>query len=817
VNDHYPHQEVEPKWQRIWEEKHFNEIDVTNGERKLYTLVMFSYPSGDRLHIGHWWNYGPTDTWARFKRMQGFRVFEPMGFDSFGLPAENYAVKHGVHPAVSTRKNIDYIMGQLKRIGAMYDWRYKLETSDPEYYKWTQWLFLTLFKNGYAYQQKAPVNWCDSCQTVLANEQVVNGTCERCGSEVIRRDMKQWFFRITDYAERLLEGLKDLDWPEKTKKGQSYWIGRSEGARIRFPIPLIGEEVEVFTTRPDTLYGVTYIVFAPEHALLERIVQDEQRAAVDAYIEAARKKNEIERTAVEKEKSGVFTGAYARHPLTGEDIPIWVADYVLASYGTGIVMAVPAHDERDFAFARRYGLPLKVVIQPSDGRALKAGDMEEAYTGEGIMTASGPFDGTPSREGIRKVAEHLEQEKMGGPTVTYRLRDWLISRQRYWGAPIPVVHCEKCGAVPVPEEDLPVLLPEDVDFRPRGKSPLASSESYMNTTCPRCGGPARRDPDTMDTFVCSSWYYLRYPSNGDSRQPWDPEITRKWLPVDKYVGGMEHCCGHLLYSRFITMVLHDLGYLSFTEPFTSLVHQGTITRNGDKMSKSRGNVVSPDDFVERYGADVFRMYMMFMGDYTEGGDWSDKGITGIQRFADRVWRGVKDFYRSGESPREEVLDRETRRLLHHTIQRVGRDLEAFRFNTAISRLMELLNTIYRLAQEGQTPAAGINLLLEKLVQLLAPFAPHLAEELWSRLGHEPTIFDVPWPQFDPRAVVAETRTIVVQINGKVRDKLDVPVDLPEDELKQRVLALDKVRKFTDGKEIKKLVVVPGRLVSLVVK
>ncbi|MBC8478581.1 leucine--tRNA ligase [bacterium] len=818
MTERYPHQEVEAKWRRHWQETESFRVDLARAQRQLYTLVMFSYPSGDRLHIGHWYNYGPADSWARFKKMQGYTIFEPMGFDSFGLPAENYAIKHGVHPAKSTRSNIDFITGQLNQIGAMYDWDHAIETSSPQYYKWTQWLFLTLFKHDLAYQSEAPVNWCESCGTVLANEQVHEGHCERCENPVIRKEMKQWFFRITSFADELLAGLDHLDWPEKTRKLQTNWIGRSEGTHITFKIKG-SDEIDVFTTRPDTLYGVTYVVFAPEHPLVEKVASDEQWADVSEYITLTRSRNEIERTSTEREKTGVFTGAYVIHPLTGAELPIWIADYVLASYGTGIVMAVPAHDERDFEFARKFDLPVRVVItQP--GTFLDPSLMETAFTEPGVMVNSSEFNGLPSSEGGRLVTEHLARLGSGEQAVTYRLRDWLISRQRYWGAPIPIIHCESCGPVPVPEEELPVLLPEDVDFRPRGKAPLATNKQFMAATCPQCGEAGRRDPDTMDTFVCSSWYYLRYLSPNLEDKPWDPELVKRWLPVAQYVGGSEHATMHLLYARFIARALHSLGLLHFQEPFTRLVHQGIITRDGDKMSKSRGNIVSPDDFLTRYGSDVFRMYMMFMGDYGEGGDWSDTGITGIERFRNRVWRAVGEWYQPEVAPAAAELPKETNRILHYTIQQVTRDIEQFSFNTALSRLMELVNEIYRVVQlpENSRPAtAGLNFLLTRLVQLVAPFAPHLGEELWQQLGHETSIFAETWPTCDEQALQVEEQTIVIQINGKVRDSISVPVDIDQKELEQIVLQRERVQQHLSGKQLQKLIVVPGKLVSLVVK
>ncbi len=821
--------EVERKWQERWEKEGTYHIDVRDGTNKLYCLVMFIYPSASKLHIGHWFNYGPTDSWARFKKLQGFRVFEPMGYDAFGLPAENAAVKTGVHPHHSTQENITDIREQLKRIGAMYDWRYEIDTSVPAYYKWTQWLFLTLYKSGKAYRGKAPVNWCPDCKTVLANEQVVEGLCERCNSTVIKKDLVQWFFKITDYADELLEKLDDLDWPEKTKLMQRNWIGKSTGVEIKFMVDGTDDELNVFTTRPDTLFGVTYMVLAPEHPLVEKITSAENKERVKNYIAEARKKTEIDRQSLEREKTGVPTGAYAVNPLNNEKVPIWTADYVLYSYGTGAVMAVPGHDERDFEFAKAFDLPIrKVILEPGTD---ENDPLEEAYAGHGTMMQSGKYNGVDSQTGIEQISDEIEQSGLGRRKVNYRLRDWLVSRQRYWGAPIPIIHCPGCGEVPVPEDQLPVELPRDADFRPGGESPLARSDEFVNTSCPSCGNDAKRDVDTMDTFVCSSWYYLRFPSAQLDSAPFDKEIINKWLPVDKYVGGSEHAVMHLLYARFITKALRDAGYLSFHEPFTSLVHQGTITNQGAKMSKSRGNVVNPNTFIESYGSDVFRMYLMFMGPYEEGGDWSDSGIVGIDRFVRRLYHLVQenkdhltDTGRNGQIVFTELQGdaRNLYRKCHQTIKKVTDHSDKFQFNTAIAALMELLNEVSRYSQNLEKypdiEKAVFNHTVYNLIALVAPFAPHLAEEVWEMCGQRESIFSKPnWPDYDDTAVAAEEVTVVAQINGKIRAKFVVPAGTTEDALKEMALSDDNIKKHMNDKQLIKAIVVKDKLVNFVVR
>jgi leucyl-tRNA synthetase len=750
-------------------------------------------------------------------RMQGYNVFEPMGYDAFGLPAENYAIRQGVHPAVSTAGNIDGIRKQLKAIGAMYDWTKEVNTSDPSYYRWTQWFFLLLYKNGLAYKKKAPVNWCPSCKTVLANEQVKEGLCERCESTVTQKDLEQWFFKITDYAEKLLEGLNRIDWPEKTVAMQRNWIGRSEGAWIRFPLTDGEGHIDVFTTRPDTLWGVTYMVLAPEHPLVEQITTAECKDRVRKYVEETRKLTEMIRTSTEKEKTGVFLGSTCINPVNGEKVPIWIADYALLTYGTGAVMAVPGHDQRDFEFAQKFGLPIREVISP-DGK--EHGGLEEAYVEPGIMIQSGPFTGEPSESGIDKVIDYLEEKGWGGRRINYKLRDWLISRQRYWGAPIPVVMCDTCGIVPVPEDQLPVLLPEKVDFKGTGESPLLTNEEWVNTTCPSCAGPARREVDTMDTFVCSSWYYLRFLNPHTDSAAFDSETVKQWMPVDQYVGGAEHAVMHLMYARFFTKVLYDLGLVAFDEPFTKLVHQGVITNQGAKMSKSRGNVINPDSYIQRYGSDVFRMYMMFMGSYIEGGDWSDEGIQGMHRFLNRVWRLVDMVAQMSGQDHDKERDTPLDRQRHYAVKMVTQDLKRFQFNTAISRIMELVNALYLYIQNETSEARNSDLvsdIFKTLVQLLSPFAPHLGEELWHRMGHSESVFKSQWPAWDEGMLKTEKVTVVVQVNGKLRSKIEMDADFSDDEARDTALQDEKVKKYTKGKEIVKVVVVKNKLVSVVVK
>ncbi|MGF7397504.1 leucine--tRNA ligase [Thermoanaerobacterium thermosaccharolyticum] len=809
--------DIDRKWQKKWEETKLYKFNPQNMDKKLYCLEMFSYPSGAKLHAGHWYNYGPADSWARMKRMQGYEVFHPMGFDAFGLPAENYAIKTGIHPQDSTLQNIKTMERQLKEMGATFDWDYEVITCLPEYYKWTQWVFLQLYKKGLAYRKKAPVNWCPSCKTVLANEQVVEGTCERCGSEVTKKDLTQWFLKITDYAEELLEKLDELDWPEKTKMMQRNWIGKSDGAEIEFKVDGKDISFKVFTTRADTLYGVTYVVLAPENEIVDQITTDKYRRNVEEYKEYARKQSEIERLSTEKEKTGVFTGAYAIHPITGEKLPIWISDYVLATYGTGCVMAVPAHDERDYMFAKKYDLPMKRVIKGRDGV-----DDSLPFVEYGILVDSGDFTGSKSEDARIEIVKMLEKEGKGSLKVNYRLRDWLVSRQRYWGAPIPIIHCEKCGLVPVPEEDLPVLLPYNVEFSPDGESPLKKSEEFMNTTCPKCGGKALRDPDTLDTFVDSSWYFLRYPDNKNDKEPFNKELIDKMLPVDKYIGGAEHACMHLLYARFVTKALRDLGYLDFDEPFKSLIHQGIILGpDGNKMSKSRGNTISPDEYINEYGSDVFRMYLMFGFAFTEGGPWNDDGIKAMSRFISRIERLIDKFTEDkGKSGKNEISkdEKELNYVRNYTIKSVTDDAEKFQFNTAIARIMELTNALYK--YDGEVENKNMKLYEETiadLIRVLAPFAPHFSEEMWERMGYSYSVFNQKWPEYDDKALVKDTIEIAIQVNGKVRGRLEISSDATEKEIQDSALSCDNIRQFIDGKEIKKVIVVKNRLVNIVVK
>ncbi|MDM0958001.1 leucine--tRNA ligase [Clostridium perfringens] len=809
---------IDKKWQDKWAESGLYKFDPNKEGEKLYVLEMFSYPSGSQLHAGHWFNYGPVDSWARFKRMQGYNVFQPMGFDAFGLPAENFAIKTGIHPQDSTIKNIAKMEEQLKAMGAMFNWENEVVTCSPEYYKWTQWLFLKLYEKGLAYRKKAPVNWCPSCQTVLANEQVVDGACERCSTEVTKKDLTQWFFKITDYADELLDKLDGLDWPEKTVSMQKHWIGRSTGSQVNFKVKDSDLNFDVFTTRVDTLCGVSYVVLAPENPLVDEIVSAEQKEAVENYKEEAKKQSDIERQSISREKTGVFTGVYAIHPLTGKEVPIWVGDYVLATYGTGAVMAVPAHDERDFAFAEKFNLPINRVIEAKDGS-----ETNLPFCEHGILVNSGEFDGLTTDEAKEKIVEKLASMGLGEKKVNFRLRDWLVSRQRYWGAPIPVVYCEECGIVPVPESQLPVELPYDVEFDPDGKSPLAKSEAFVNTTCPHCGKPAKRETDTLDTFVCSSWYYLRYPDNKNTEAPFNPELINKMLPVDKYVGGPEHACMHLLYARFITKALRDMGYLNFDEPFTSLTHQGLILGpDGLKMSKSKGNTISPDDYIKEYGADVFRMYLMFGFAYTEGGAWSDDGIKSVNRFVERIERIIdtaREAISKGENNKTTMdkAEKELNYWRHNTIKSVTDDTDKLQFNTAIARMMEFINALSKYTQEKEMNLDFLKDVVSDYLRLLAPFAPHFSEEQWSLLGNSYSIFNEAWPKFDPKALVKDEVEIAIQVNGKIKNKIMVSSDLDEEGIKAAALADEKIIASTEGKTVVKVIVIKGRLVNIVVK
>ena len=801
------------KWQKKWEDSGVFKFVENPEKEKLYVLEMFSYPSGSKLHAGHWFNYGPTDSWARMKKMQGYNVFQPMGFDAFGLPAENFAIKTGIHPMDSTLKNIETMEKQLKEMGAMFNWDHEVVTCAPDYYKWTQWLFTELYKNGLAYRKKAPVNWCPSCNTVLANEQVVDGACERCQTLVVKKDLTQWFFKITKYADELLEDLDKLDWPEKTKSMQKHWIGRSYGSQVNFKVQDKDLDFSVFTTRVDTLFGVSYVVFAPENDMVKDLTTPEHQAEVEAYIEQSKMQNEIDRQSLSREKTGVFTGSYAINPVNGRVIPIWVGDYVLNTYGTGIVMAVPAHDERDYEFAKKYDLPIERVIE--GGESLP-------FTEIGPMVNSGEFDGLQGDEAKEKVTKWLQDRGQGELKVNYRLRDWLVSRQRYWGAPIPVVYCEHCGEVVVDEKDLPVELPYDVEFAPDGKSPLAKSASFLHTTCPKCGGPATREADTLDTFVCSSWYYLRYVDNKNADAPFDKKKIDTMLPVDKYVGGPEHAVMHLLYARFITKALRDMGYLSFDEPFKSLTHQGLILGpDGQKMSKSKGNTISPDEYITQYGSDVFRMYLMFGFSYAEGGAWSDEGIRSVSRFVDRVERNfhnIRDILHSSSST--EDLRSEDKDLLYwnaNAIKGVTEDSEKMQFNTAIARMMELTNALTKYIPMEKHNHEVLKKVTLDFIRILAPFAPHFSEEIWEMFGNEGSVFDESWPVFDEKALVKDEVEIAIQINGKIKERIMIPSDANDEEIKALSLATSAIQKETDGKTVVKVIVIKGRLVNIVVK
>ncbi len=804
---------IEKKWNKIWKDTKLYAFDKNRTDKKFYMLEMFSYPSGAKLHLGHWYNFGMSDSYARFKKMTGYNVFEPMGFDAFGLPAENYAIKTGIHPKDSTEKNISIMEQQLSEMGAMFDWSSEVVTCRPEYYKWTQWLFLQLFKHGLAYRKDAPVNWCPSCQTVLANEQATDGVCERCGSQIVHKNLTQWFFKITKYAEELITGLDNLDWPEKTKLMQKNWIGKSTGGEVEFKLE-DGTAFRTFTTRADTLFGVNYVVLAPEHPLVDRITTPEQRQTVEDYRLAVSKTSEIDRLSTVKEKTGVWTGAYCINPINGKKVQVWIGDYVLYSYGTGAVMGVPSHDARDFDFAKKYGLEINRVIRAKDDKT----DDSLPFTEYGIMCNSGEFDGMTSEEGKKAVIDLLESKGQGKHVVNYRLRDWLISRQRYWGAPIPVIHCPHCGIVPVPEDQLPVELPYDVNFTPDGTSPLLKHEGFMNCKCPKCGGDAKRDPDTLDTFVCSSWYYLRYPDNKNVSEPFSREIADRMLPVDKYVGGAEHACMHLLYARFITKALRDMGYLDFDEPFRSLTHQGMILGpDGQKMSKSKGNVISPDPYIEKYGSDVLRTYIGFGYRYTEGGPWSDDGIRAIAKWLERVEKTVVKAASadvSGERPFGKA-EKELNYVRHNTIKEVTADYDTFDFNTAVARMMELLNALNKYENDGVSNAAFYKECVTDLVKLLAPLAPHMCEEFWEMLGYEYSVFNHGWCEFDEKALVKSEIELAVQINSKIRHRITVSADMNAKDIEELVRKDETVLGLLEGKPIKKVIVIPSRLVNII--
>ncbi len=804
---------IEKKWNEKWEKDNLYKFDENKLDKKFYLLEMFSYPSAASLHLGHWWNFGLSDSFGRFKRLQGYNVFQPMGFDAFGLPAENYALKTGIHPEDSTRRNISLMEKQLKDLGATFNWEYELITCDPEYYRWTQWIFVQLFKKGLAYQKEAPVNFCPKCNTIIANEQVVNGHCERCESEVQHKNMRQWFFKITEYADRLLSGLDKLDWPEKTKILQRNWIGKSVGAEVDFYTE-DGLKLTVFTSRADTLFGVSFLVIAPENKLTEKLIKKENRKAVEEYIAQAAKKDEIERTSTTTPKTGVFTGSYVINPLTNEKVPVFVADYVISTYATGIVMGVGAHDERDFDFAKKYGLEIRRVINDKNGK-----EQPLPFTEYGVLCNSAEFDGLTSAEARTKIVEKLEKIGKGRFKTNYRLRDWSVARQRYWGCPIPIIHCQHCGAVPVPEKDLPVILPHISDYKPEGEGPLGKCDEFMNTTCPVCGRKARREADTMDTFVDSSFYMIRYPeSNHNNTCLADKKHANAMLPVDCYVGGVEHATGHLLYSRFITKFLHDLGVIDFDEPAKRLIHQGMILGpDGRKMSKRNGSKTA-DDYVKEFGSDALRLHMMFSLKYIEGGPWSDDGIKHMKAFMERIerictkWAGL-----SGKSAPQTKAEKDLEFALNKALKDVAENMESFSFNVAVARLMELVNAMYKYDTIEEKNIALCKQTMKDLLIMLAPMAPHFAEEMWESVGEKYSIHNQRYPQFDESKLQQDAIEIAVQVNSKIVVRMDIPTNATNEEIVSVVKKNEKVSAVLAGKSVVKEIVVPGRIVNLIVK
>ncbi len=822
VEPRYDAVAIDRKWQNRWESDAIYRVRDDDPRPKWFEMTMYPYPSGD-LHIGHWYAMAPADAHARFRRMQGYNVLHPIGFDAFGLPAENAAISRGVHPYEWTMSNVDNMRRQLRSLGAIYDWNREVVCCLPEYYRWNQWFFIKLYEQGLAYRAKAPVVWCPSCQTVLANEQVLNGLCERCDAPITRRDFEQWFFRITDYADELLNFTALTDWPEKILTMQRNWIGRSEGVEIGFDISDYGleeREIRTFTTRIDTIFGVTFLALAPEHPLVPQLASESRRSQVSAYLDQARAASEIDRLSTDREKTGVFIGAYARNRLNNEQVPIYVADYVLTTYGSGAVMGVPAHDTRDFAFALKYQLPIRTVIAPIewDGQ-----HPSHAYVGPGFMTNSGPYDGMTDAEGMTAISNDIERRGWGRRAVSYRLRDWLISRQRYWGTPIPMVYCQapgdnNCGVQPVPESQLPVLLPEDAQFLPTGESPLAINESFVNTSCPRCGGPARRETDTMDTFMDSSWYMLRYCTPHYDHAPYEPDVASQWMPVQQYTGGAEHAVMHLLYSRFFIKSLRDMGMLRIDEPFLRLFNQGVILGSDhEKMSKSRGNVVNPDHVVSQVGADAVRCFLMFIGPWDQGGPWSDEGINGIVRWLNRVWSlAQNDPATLDDHPTNPAAVRDTQRILHQTIRKCYDDLDKFKFNTAISSLMELVNHFSRVWNNQSIDSDAWRHCVKQFLLMLAPIAPHLSEELWERAGHPYSIHQQPFPAWDDNLAADEEITLVVQVNGRVRDRIAVSAGIDDQQAKELALASSRVQTHLNGQTVRNIVYVPGRLINLVV-
>jgi len=829
----YDSKRIEAKWQKIWEEKKLFRVTEDPQKKKYYLLEMFPYPSG-RIHMGHVRNYCIGDVIARFKTMQGYNVLHPMGWDAFGMPAENAAIEHQIHPAKWTWDNINFMRQQLKKLGLSYDWDREIASCHPEYYRWSQWFFLKMYEMGLVYRRKAWVNWCQNCQTVLANEQVEGGLCWRCNQPVSQKELEQWFLRITAYAEELLEKCEELakGWPERVLTMQKNWIGKSVGAEVDFPVKDSCQVIRVFTTRPDTLYGATFILLAPEHPLaLELTEGTAYQSAVQEFIQQVSQEDRFSRTSGLGEKKGIFTGRYAINPLNGQAIPIWLSNFVLMEYGTGAIMSVPAHDQRDLDFARKYNLPVKVVIQPFDDN-LDERTMTEAYEAEGYLINSDQFSGLPSEEAREKITQYLEEKKIGKKAVNYRLRDWGISRQRYWGTPIPMIYCQQCGIVPVPYEDLPVILPVDIDFKFEGRSPLLDCPEFLNTSCPRCGGPARRETDTMDTFICSSWYFDRYTCPRYTEGPLDPQAVNYWMPVDQYIGGIEHAILHLLYARFYTKVLRDMGLLQVDEPFLNLLTQGMVIKDGAKMAKSKGNVVDPDELIERYGADTVRLFILFASPPERDLEWSDQGVEGCARFLQRVWRLYQNYLpliKELDLRPEELADcppdiRVLRRKTHQTIRKVTDDIQnRYHFNTAISAIMELVNTIYSMnipqvdEPENRPRLMALKEAIQNLILLLSPFAPHIADEMWAGLGYEECIIRYPWPDFDPEVAQEEEIEIVIQINGKVRSRLQVSPDIPEEELKQKALENKRVRELLQDRSVQRIIVVPNKLINLVVR
>jgi len=826
VEERYVAQEIENKWQKFWAESNAFKIELNRQRPEYYVLEMFPYPSGN-LHMGHVRNYSIGDVIARFKTMQGYNVLHPMGWDSFGMPAENAAIKHGVHPAKWTWENIANMRRQQQELGLSYDWDREVATCHPDYYKWTQWLFLLFVERKLAYKKKAAVNWCNDCNTVLANEQVIDGCCWRCDCVVIKKELEQWFFKITDYADRLLSDLSELKgWPERVKTMQENWIGRSEGAEFSFAVPEINDKIAVYTTRHDTVFGVSYVVLAPEHTMVEKLIAGKENAqTVREFVERVRNMSEISRTSSEFEKEGIFTGSYAINPFTGEQVPIWVANYVLVEYGTGAVMGVPAHDERDWQFATKYSLPKKLVVQPV-GEDYSIETMEGAYHGAGVMVNSGQFSGMDNELGKVAVAKWLEEQGCGKRHVNYRLRDWLVSRQRYWGAPIPMINCPQCGTVPVPKDQLPVLLPENVNFEEGAVSPLAKVDEFVNCTCPKCGAAAKRETDTMDTFICSSWYYMRYTDPHNTKAPFDSSKADYWAPVDQYIGGIEHAILHLLYSRFFTKVMKDAGLVNVNEPFQNLLTQGMVIKDGAKMSKSKGNVVSPEEIIHKYGADTARVFILFAAPPERDLEWNDQGVEGSYRFLGRLWRIVATYapfmateegqYDTSALNKEE---HDLRRALHAAIKKVTEDIGGrHNFNTAISSIMELVNAMYAVKEQASSLHAGlVREVVSNLLRLLAPFAPHISEELWSQTIQQGSVHKQVWPVFDGTALQVDEVEIVLQINGKVREKIVVPVGLTPRELEEKALGQEKVQALIAGKEVVKVICVPQKLVNIVIR